>query len=314
VRKAGDGKTHAIDLRHRAGHNVYGTIVVQTADTQTRVVLLNHSGSSSEPIRMMAVLGLLCKVIVLGSYWDTRPSMAIPEQRGDHMTSTGRLRLQRKIEKLKLNLIDLGTKVEERVELAVKAVKLKDASLATSVIDGDLEIDRMEIDMEEACLETLALHQPVAVDLRFITGVLKMNSQLERIGDLAVNIAETAVFLASEAPLPVPDEYYEMARKVQVMLKQALDAFVNMSHSAACQVLAADDAVDMMKHRLHRNLEERLKEDLDRRRALIHLFLVSRHLERIADHSTNIAEDVIYMATGEIVRHGCAPVQSPTEF
>lgn len=225
------------------------------------------------------------------------------------MSNTGRLRLQRKIEKLKLSLISLGTKVEERVELSVKAIKSRDAALATSVIDGDREIDRMEIDMEEACLEILALHQPVAVDLRFITGVLKMNSQLERIGDLAVNIAETAVFLASDQPLEVPDEYYEMARKVQIMLKQALDAFVNMSHSSACQVLAADDAVDMMKHRLHRNFEERLVGELDRRRALIHLFLVSRHLERIADHSTNIAEDVIYMATGEIVRHGSHPDQ-----
>jgi phosphate transport system protein len=229
------------------------------------------------------------------------------------MSTTGRLRLQRKIEKLKANLITLGTKVEERVELAVKAIRLKDAALATNVIDGDREIDRMEIDLEEACLEILALHQPVAVDLRFITGVLKMNSQLERIGDLAVNIAETAVFLASEKPLSVPDEYYEMARKVQVMLKQALDAFVNMSHTVACQVLAADDAVDVMKHRLHRNFEERLQTDLDRRRALVHLFLVSRHLERIADHSTNIAEDVIYMVTGEIVRHGCRSIEELIE-
>ncbi len=222
------------------------------------------------------------------------------------MSTTGRLRLQRKIERLKVNLITLGTKVEERVELAVKAIRLKDAGLATNVIDGDREIDRMEIDLEEACLEILALHQPVAVDLRFITGVLKMNSQLERIGDLAVNIAETAVFLASEKPLSVPDEYYEMARKVQVMLKQSLDAFVNMSHTVACQVLAADDSVDVMKHRLHRNFEERLQGEANRLRALTHLFLVSRHLERIADHSTNIAEDVIYMVTGEIVRHGCS--------
>ena len=229
------------------------------------------------------------------------------------MTATGRLRLQRKIEKLKVNLIVLGTKVEERVELACKAVKLRDAELATSVIDGDGEIDRMEIDLEEACLEILALHQPVAVDLRFITGVLKMDSQLERIGDLAVNIAETAVFLASEPPLTIPDEYFQMARKVQVMLKQALDAFVNMSHTVACHVLATDDAVDVMKHRLHRNFEERLLEEIDRRRALIHLFLVSRHLERIADHSTNIAEDVIYMVTGEIVRHGCTAIEGLEE-
>jgi phosphate transport system protein len=219
------------------------------------------------------------------------------------MTSTGRIRLQRKVEKLKTNLISLATKVEESVELAVRSIRTKDAALATRVIDGDREIDIREIDLEEACLEILALHQPVAVDLRFIAGVLKINSQLERIGDLAVNIAETAVLLASERPLVIPAEYFDMAHNVQVMLKKALDAFVNMSADSAGQVLAADDEVDVQKHRLHSDLEDRLQKELDRHRALIHLFLVSRHLERIADHSTNIAEDVIYMVTGQIVRH-----------
>lgn len=220
------------------------------------------------------------------------------------MSKSVRLRLGRKIEKLKTMLITLGTKVEESVHLSVKAVRSKDAALAARVIDGDQEIDQMEIDLEEECLEILALHQPVAVDLRFITGVLKINNQLERIGDLALNIAETAVYLASEPPLAIPAEYFVMAENAEMMLRKALDAFVNMSETTAWEVLAADDEVDMDKHKMHRNFEERLATELDRRRALIHLFLVSRHLERIADHSTNIGEDVIYMVTGQIVRHG----------
>ncbi|MGA8832788.1 MAG: phosphate signaling complex protein PhoU [Desulfomonilaceae bacterium] len=220
------------------------------------------------------------------------------------MIRTPRIRLQRKNEMLKSKLISLATSVEESVKLAIKAIRDRDEKLATSVIDGDREIDRVEIEIEEDCLEILALHQPVAMDLRFITGGFKIINQLERIGDLAVNIAETAVLLASEPPLQIPSDYFLMAERAENMLKNALDAFVNMDDALATEVLADDDEVDMMKHKLHRNFEERLGTEIERSRALIHLFLVSRHLERIADHSTNIAEDVIYMVTGAIVRHG----------
>ncbi len=220
------------------------------------------------------------------------------------MVRTPRIRLQRKNEILKNKLVSLATMVEESVKLAVKAIRERDSKLSASVIDGDKDIDRIEIEIEEDCLEILALHQPVAMDLRFITGVYQIINQLERIGDLAVNIAETALLLASETPLNVPSDYYFMAEKTQNMLKNALDAFVNMDDALAARVLADDDEVDMMKHKLHSNFEERLVTELERRHALTHLFLVSRHLERISDHSTNIAEDVIYMVTGEIVRHG----------
>jgi phosphate transport system protein len=162
----------------------------------------------------------------------------------------------------------------------------------------------MEVDLEEDCLEVLALHQPVAQDLRFIIGILKINSDLERIGDYAVNIAETATHVASGSQLEIPDDYFVMASKTQSMLKTSLDAFVNMSADMAYRILAEDDEVDFMRHTLHRDFEERLTVETDRRQALIHLFLVSRHLERIADQATNIAEDVIYMTTGAIVRHG----------
>ncbi len=225
------------------------------------------------------------------------------------MVRTPRIRLQRKNEILKNKLISLATMVEESVKLAVKAIRERDLKLAAGIIDGDKEIDRIEIEIEEDCLEILALHQPVAMDLRFITGVYQIINQLERIGDLAVNIAESAIFLASETPLNIPSDYYIMAEKTENMLKNALDAFVNMDNSLATKVLADDDEVDMMKHKLHSNFEDRLEDELDRRRALTHLFLVSRHLERISDHSTNIAEDVIYMVTGEIVRHGHGNLQ-----
>ncbi len=220
------------------------------------------------------------------------------------MRTTVRVRLQRKIEKLNKKLLALGTQVEENVRLAVKAMETCDAKLAAKVIDGDSEIDSLEVDLEEACLEILALHQPVAADLRYLIGVLKINQDLERIGDLAVNIAETATLLASQERLDIPDDYHIMARKTQKMLEKSLDSFVNMTSDSAFKVLVDDDEVDMMKHKLHRDFEEKVREMPERRSALTHLFLVSRHLERIADQATNIAEDVIYMITGEIVRHG----------
>jgi len=220
------------------------------------------------------------------------------------MRTNVRLRLRRKIEKLNNQLLSVGAQVEEGVQLAIRAIERKDADLAAGVIDGDLEVDRKEVDLEEECLEILALHQPVAVDLRHIIAVLKINKDLERAGDLAVNIAETAVHLSGAARIGIPDDYFVMAQKTQAMLRTSLDAFVNMSVEAAYQVLTEDDEVDRMKHALHKQFEGRVKDEAGSIQPLTHLFLVSRHLERIADLATNIAEEVIYMITGEIVRHG----------
>jgi len=219
------------------------------------------------------------------------------------MRTNMRLRLRRKIEKLNDLLLTLGAQVESGVRLAVKALERRDGETAMKVIDGDIEIDRQEVDLEEACLEILALHQPVAIDLRHITATMKINKDLERAGDLAVNIATTAMCLSSKPRIEIPLEYFMMAEKTQRMLKESLDAFVNLAVDSAYGVLAQDDEVDRMKHSLHRQFEERLKEEPQRVQPLIHLFLVSRHLERIADLATNIAEEVIYIATGEIVRH-----------
>jgi len=220
------------------------------------------------------------------------------------MKTTIRLRLRRKIEKLNQRLLSIGALVEESVRMAVKAIERRDADLAARVIDGDLEIDRQEVDLEEECLEILALHQPVAIDLRHIIAVLKINKDLERAGDLAVNIAETALLLSGDSRITVPDDYFVMAAKSQAMLKKSLDAFVNTVVESAYQVLKEDDDVDRMKHALHRQFEERLAVEPTLIQPLVHLFLVSRHLERVADLATNIAEEVIYMVTGEIVRHG----------
>jgi phosphate transport system protein len=217
------------------------------------------------------------------------------------MVRRPRVRLQRKIEKLKGDLLAMAATVKERLAMSIQAIRDRDRELATSVIDGDSEVNHSELEIEEGCLAVLALHQPVALDLRLITGVFKITNQLERIGDLAVNIAETAILMASEKPLDVPSEYFIMAEKTQAMLSKALAAFTKMDEEMAVEILSDDDEVDMMKHKLHSNLEERLTREIERRRVLIHLFLVSRHLERIADHATNIAEDVIYMVTGELV-------------
>ncbi len=219
------------------------------------------------------------------------------------MITTTRVRLNKKIESLSKRVLALGAQVEEHVRLAVKAVSVRDPKLAARVIDGDMEIDRAEVDLEEECLEVLALHQPVAIDLRYIVAVMKIDNDLERIGDLAVNIAETAVFVASKALIQPPFDYGPMAEKVRVMLKGSLDAFVNMDENLAFWICAQDDEVDYMKHDIHKQFEQKIRDPGDGLEELVHMFLVSRHLERIADHATNIAEDVIYMVTGEIHRH-----------
>jgi len=213
------------------------------------------------------------------------------------------IRLQRDIEGLKRLAIELGTLVEERFRLAMKAVESRDDRAARKVIEGDIEIDQFEVDVEEACLKVLALHQPVADQLRYIVSVLKMNNDLERIGDLSVNIAQHAKFLAANRSLHISLDYFRMSHKVDEMLKNSLDSLVNTDVELAYQVCAADDEVDRMKHAMQAEFAERLRSNQDEMEPLIDLFLISRHLERIADHATNIAEDVIYIITGEIHRH-----------
>lgn len=213
------------------------------------------------------------------------------------------LHLQNEINKLKKDILKLGAVVEDSVYQAVESIEKRDLKLAEDVIQRDSEIDQMEVDLEEECLKILALHQPVANDLRFVVAVLKINNDLERIGDLAGNIAERARLLASKDKIQIAFDFVAMAAKVQKMLKQSLDSFVNADVVLARQVCASDDDVDQINRTMYAQVQQLIPNNLDKLEQLIQHIAVSRNLERIADHATNIAEDVIYMIEGQIVRH-----------
>jgi phosphate transport system protein len=193
--------------------------------------------------------------------------------------------------------------VEEALQRAVKAVIDRDAALALSVIEQDLDIDRMEVELEEECLKVLALHQPVAVDLRFIVAILKINNDLERIGDLAANISGRARFLARAEKIEIPYDLRGMFAEVRTMLKNSLDALVNTDPELANGVCIADDKVDEANRKMYQQVMQAIRQNPDQLEAYINLLSVSRYLERIADHATNIAQDVTYLMEGEIVRH-----------
>ena len=210
---------------------------------------------------------------------------------------------QRELEKLKKRILSLGTFVEERVRMAIKSIETRDADLARRVIKMDYEIDELEVEVEEDCLKILALYQPVAVDLRFLVAVIKINNDLERIGDEAVNIAHRVNTIASKTKVDVPFDYSTMTEKVAFMLKTSLDALVNVDLDLAFRVMTMDDEVDDIEREIYDQVKGVIREKKSRVGYLINLLMISRHLERIADHATNIANDVIYMVEGEIIRH-----------
>jgi phosphate transport system protein len=211
--------------------------------------------------------------------------------------------LRKAIEELKKKLLVLSTIVEERVSDATRALEQRDSALAAQVIEGDTQVDDMEVEVEEECLKILALHQPVAIDLRFIVAALKINNDLERVGDLAVNIAERTQFVAEQPPVKLALDFSTMAAKAQSMLNLSLDALVENDVQLARGVCAADDEVDAINREMYREVQAALEAQSADVPVLIHLLSVSRHIERVADLATNIAEDVIYMIEGEIVRH-----------
>ncbi len=211
--------------------------------------------------------------------------------------------LQNEIDDLKKSLIHISGKVEEALTQAIEALLERDRELAESVIEGDVEIDRLEVELEEKCLKILALHQPVAIDLRFIISALKMNSDLERIGDLAANLAERAEYLTTIEPVESGFGLGKMAERVKSMLRDSLDAVVNMDAEKAKEVCSADVQVDKDHEESLEVIADSLKESNNNVDVYLPYISSSRYLERIADHTTNIAEDVIYMLEGEIVRH-----------
>jgi phosphate transport system protein len=210
----------------------------------------------------------------------------------------------RELEKLKKKILSLGALVEERVYLAIKAIESRDPDLAEKIIRLDHEIDETEVEVEEECLKILALYQPVAIDLRFIVAVIKINNDLERIGDEAVNIAERIQSIAKYPNISFHFDYTEMAEIAAAMLKQSLDALVNLDIDTAFRVLTLDDEVDDIQSKAYSQIKQAMREHPKEMTYLINLYLISRHLERIADHATNISEEVVYLIEGEIVRHG----------
>jgi phosphate transport system protein len=211
---------------------------------------------------------------------------------------------ERNLDHLKRGVLAIGALVEELMNKAAVALLDRRVALAQEILLSDDEVDEREVEFEEECLRALALHQPVAGDLRFILTVMKVNVVLERIADLAVNIAERTVYLAQHEPIGAPTESIRlMVEKVRAMLRLSVDALVNIDTAAARQVIASDDEVDAINAALIRELLALMAADAGVIERAVHTLLISRHLERIADHACKIAEDVVFMAEGEIIRH-----------
>lgn len=211
--------------------------------------------------------------------------------------------LKKDIEKLKKKILTLSVVVEEALFDAVTAVKKRDDELAQKVIDNDRQIDEMEVEVESDCLKILALHQPVASDLRYVISVLKINNDLERVGDLAANIAQRAVEMKFQGQSAIPFNFDPMFEEVKAMLEKSLKALIQLDLEEAKMVRAMDDEVDEMHRNVYHFTEEKIRENPEMTGIFLQILSLSRYLERIADLATNIAEDVIYMVEGTIARH-----------
>ncbi len=209
----------------------------------------------------------------------------------------------RDFEHLKRKLLGLGSIVEEAINNAILALLDRRHDLGEEVISGDRQIDLKELDLEEDCLKALALYQPVAGDLRFIITVLKVNNDLERMGDLAVNIAERASYLSVHPALKVSLDFARMVTGVRRMVRDSLDALIRMDTGLARTVITMDDEIDTINRDMFISLQELMKQDSDTVERSVHLLSTSRNLERIADLCTNIAEDVVFMVDGDLIRH-----------
>jgi phosphate transport system protein len=211
--------------------------------------------------------------------------------------------IQSEIDRIKRMVLALSALVENRLHQAVKALHERDAELAQTIIGGDREIDDVEVEVEEECLKTLALHQPVASDLRYIVAVLKITNDLERIGDLAVNIAKKALAFAGRTEFQFPFDLAEISRETQSMLRDSLDSLVNLDTQLARQVCARDAHVNQLKRLIRQKAEKEICTNPHHVTLLLKLLGAGRNLERVADLATNIAEDVVYMVDGQIIRH-----------
>jgi phosphate transport system protein len=214
------------------------------------------------------------------------------------------LHLQRDLEALKKEVLQLGNLVESAINTAIHALNNREVALADKVMQLEVEINDKEVYVEEECLKILALHQPVAVDLRFIVVVLKVNNDLERMGDFAKNIAKRAVYLSGQNPIPIfPEFVTDLPLTVRNMVRMSLDALVSLDVDLANTVIDMDDTVDEINRRMYSEVQRIISENVANTEVAINLLSTSRYMERIADLSTNIAEDVKFMVEGRVVRH-----------
>ena len=217
--------------------------------------------------------------------------------------------LQRDLEDLQRDLLALAGSVEEAIHNAIRALQDREAGLAQEVIHGDTQIDQKENHIEEECLKILALHQPVAVDLRRTAAALKINTDLERMADLAEDIAERALHLARLPVIPIPAKLQRMTDLTTTMVKQSLDAFVYLDPHMARRVCRLDEEVDRYNNEIIQEMIDFMRDNPDMVEQGLSLFSATRHLERIGDHATNIAEDVVYLVEGTIIRHNPIAVE-----
>jgi len=210
---------------------------------------------------------------------------------------------QKELQELKEDLLKMAALVEEAISTAVQSLVKRDSDLAKKTFEGEGQINRMEIDIEDTCLKLLALMHPMAADLRFITSAMKIITDLERMGDQAVNIAERAISLNQEPQLKPYIDIPKIAEIAQSMVKDVLDAFVNSDSKLARSVCERDDMVDGLNNQVFRELLTFMMSDPQTITRAIHLMIVCRCLERIADHATNIAEDVIFLVDARVIKH-----------
>jgi phosphate transport system protein len=207
------------------------------------------------------------------------------------------------LKELKKKLLEMAARAEEQIALAIRGLKDREEAMACQVLDREEAINLLDIEIDEMCLRLLALRQPMATDLRFITSAMKISSDVERIGDLAVNIAERTIDLLKAPQLKPLIDIPRMAQMSQDMVRDAINAFINRDEKLARDVCKRDDRVDELNNQVFRELLTYMMQDAGTIPRAVDLILVGRHLERIADHATNIGEDVIYMVQGKTIKH-----------
>ena len=212
--------------------------------------------------------------------------------------------MKKELEKLKKLIFSLGTQVDENVEMAARAFDEGDTAIVQKVIQNDKNIDQLEVEVEEACLKALALYQPVAIDLRFIVAVLKMTNDLERMSDLAAGVAKNALIYNDRKEQNIASiSLSPMSELVTSIVRKSIDSLLQLDSDLAREVTQDDQVIDEMKREMKANILNAINQDSTKTEPLVALLMASNRLERIGDHATNIAEDVIYMVEAEIVRH-----------